>query len=570
MSETQRPASGDGFTQAAGTQLALYALVAMVVLAAIMALLSFAIGDSSASGGGAIDAERNAITITLRQEPPQLDATRSTDAASFAVLGHVMEGLISYDQKGQLIPGVAERWEIREDGATFWLRDDALWSDGKPVTAADFVFAWRRVVDPATASQYAFITYPIQNAEAITNGDLPPTTLGVRAANERRLEVDFQQPTPYFDKLVAFITFLPLRQDFFESTNGRYAADADMMLYNGPYLLSEWVHGASMRWTKNPRYWNDEKGFLDEIDIAYITTDVNAKLNLFKDAQIADTDLVAPMLPEAMERRWHIDRFMDGTVFFLEFNHRDGRVTKNKNFRKAMQLAQDPSELVYKVLKEAAYIPAESLFPSWIRGAQELLRREHPPTKHEMNLAKAREHLELARQELGLDDFPPIVLLSGDTPVSTLSAEYYQELFKRNLGLEVRIDLQTFKQRLAKMTSGEFDLVLSGWGPDYDDALTFGDLFSSWNLNNRGRYDSADMDANVRIAQSELDPVKRSAAFGEIQRISYEDVVILPMYERGWSFVVDPRLDGLIRRAVGPEVDYTYAKIRSASQNGDE
>jgi oligopeptide transport system substrate-binding protein len=235
-----------------------------------------------------------------------------------------------------------------------------------------------------------------------------------------------------------------------------------------------------------------------------------------------------------------------------------------------MQLAQDPSELVYKVLKEAAYIPAESLFPSWIRGAQELLRREHPPTKHEMNLAKAREHLELARQELGLDDFPPIVLLSGDTPVSTLSAEYYQELFKRNLGLEVRIDLQTFKQRLAKMTSGEFDLVLSGWGPDYDDALTFGDLFSSWNLNNRGRYDSADMDANIRIAQSELDPVKRSAAFGEIQRISYEDVVILPMYERGWSFVVDPRLDGLIRRAVGPEVDYTYAKIRSASQNGDE
>ncbi len=145
-----------------------------------------------------------------------------------------------------------------------------------------------------------------------------------------------------FDKLVAFITFLPAREDFFESTNGRYAADADMLLYNGPYLLTEWVHGASMRWTKNPYYWNDEKGFLDEINVAYITTDVNAKLNLFKDAQIADTDLVAPMLPEAMERRWHIDRFMDGTVFFLEFNHREGRITKNKNFRRALQLAQDP------------------------------------------------------------------------------------------------------------------------------------------------------------------------------------------------------------------------------------
>ena len=565
MTKSHTPA-GDGFTQSAGRQLAAYALAAVAVLAGIMTLLSLALGDAGGTGGGAVDFENNSITITLRQEPPQLDAGRSTDAASFSVLGHVMEGLISYDRKGQLIPGVAERWEIREDGATFWLREDSLWSDGQPVTAQDFVFAWRRVVDPETASQYAFITYPIKNAEAITNSELPINTLGVRASGPRRLEVEFEQPTPYFDKLVAFITFLPLREDFFLATNGRYAADADKMLYNGPYVLSEWVHGASMRWVKNPLYWNDDKGFLDEIDIAYITTDVNAKLNLFKDAQIADTDLVAPMLPEAMERRWHIDRFMDGTVFFLEFNHRDGRVTRNRNFRRAMQLAQDPSELVYKVLKEAAYIPAESLFPSWVQGANDLFRREHPPTTHEMNVELAREHLELARQELGLEEFPPIILLAGDTPVSILSAEYYQELYRRTLGLEVRIDLQTFKQRLAKMTSGEFDLVLSGWGPDYDDALTFGDLFSSWNLNNRGRYASAEMDRNVRIAQSELDPVKRMRAFSEIQRLSYEDVVVLPMYERGWSFVVDPRLDGLIRRTVGPEVDYTYASINPQAQ----
>ena len=126
---------------------------------------------------------------------------------------------------------------------------------------------------------------------------------------------------------------------------------------------------------------------------------VEAGVVLFPSLAKGRNVLVAPMLPEAMERRWHIDRFMDGTVFFLEFNHRDGRVTKNKNFRKAMQLAQDPSELVYKVLKEAAYIPAESLFPSWIRGAQELLRREHPPTKHEMNLAKAREHIAAPAKE---------------------------------------------------------------------------------------------------------------------------------------------------------------------------
>jgi len=127
--------------------------------------------------------------------------------------------------------------------------------------------------------------------------------------------------------------------------------------------------------------------------------------------------------------------------------------------------------------------------------------------------------------------------------------------------LEIRIDKQIFKQRLAKMTAGDFDIVVSGWGPDYDDALTFGDLFASWNLNNRGRYASEEMDEQIRIAQSELDPLKRMEAFAEIQRIVHEDVVMIPMYERGWSFVVDPRLKGFKRRAVGPEVDYNFAYI---------
>ena len=138
MTKSHTPA-GDGFTQSAGRQLAAYALAAVAVLAGIMTLLSLAIGNAGGTGGGAVDFENNSITITLRQEPPQLDAGRSTDAASFSVLGHVMEGLISYDRKGQLIPGVAERWEIREDGATFWLREDSLWNDGQPVTAQDFV-----------------------------------------------------------------------------------------------------------------------------------------------------------------------------------------------------------------------------------------------------------------------------------------------------------------------------------------------------------------------------------------------------------------------------------------------
>ena len=155
-------------------------------------------------------------------------------------------------------------------------------------------------------------------------------------------------------------------------------------------------------------------------------------------------------------------------------------------------------------------------------------------------------------------------MLSGDSPLSLLAGEYYQELYKQNLGLELRIDAQIFKQRLAKMTSGEFDIVMAGWGPDYFDALTFGDLFASWNLNNRGHYRSEEMDRLVSIGRSELDPEKCMDAFGDIQQLIHEDVVIIPMYERGISFVVDPRLKGFKRRSVGPDVDYSYAYIDSS------
>ena len=550
------------YAGSAAKQLGVYAVYLAVAMALIVYILAFFAGTSGTSiNGGAINEERNSITIALSEEPPQLDSTRATDASSFIVIAHTMEGLISYDDNDQLTPGVAERWEIRDNGATFWIREEARWSDGLPVTAHDFEYAWKRVVDPATAGEYAFILYPIKNAEAVNRGDLPKEALGVRAVSDLVLQVDFERPTPYFDKLVAFNTYYPVREDFFVSTNGRYGADADMLLFNGPYVLTEWIHGASMLWEKNPYYWSDEKGFLDEIVIAYITNDVNANLNLFKDGQIVQTSLTAPMLPTAMEQRWQIDRFMDGSLFFLEFNHREGRVTENLNFRKALLLAQDPSELVYKVLKEASYLPAESLFPVWIQGLQGAFRKEYPVPEHRMDLERAREHLELAKLELGINDFPPIVLLTGDSSLSLLAAEYYQELFKKNLGLELRIDAQIFKQRLAKMTSGDFDIVMAGWGPDYFDALTFGDLFSSWNLNNRGRYQSEQMDDLIRIAQSELDPKKRMDAFSSIQDLIYEDVVIVPMYERGISFVVDPRLKGFKRRSVGPQVDYNYAYI---------
>ncbi len=559
---TQAIGAEESFTRSAGKQLALFALIAVAGLAALMWLLNLLASLTASVTGSstAVDAANNTITIRLSEEPPQLDTTLLTDAVSGVVITHVMEGLLRYDQHQRLAPGMAERWEITSEQAVFNLRD-ALWSDGEPVTAHDFVFAWRTALDPANASEYAFILYPIKNAEAINRDELPLDALGARAEGDRTLVVDLERPVAFFDKLTAFSTYYPVRQDFYEATGGRYGADADQLLYNGPFVMDSWVHGQSLDLRKNPRYWDKDRIRLDRINVAYIVSDANAVLNLFKDGKISLASLTAENLAEAMEQRWHINRFMDGSVFFIEFNHRPERLTRNRNLRKAMLLAQDPHELIYKVIKIPGYLPGESLFPVFLDGVHGKFREEYPAPEHRMDIARARQHLEKARLELGLEEFPPLVMLTGDNPVSNIQSEYYQAVFRKNLGLDIKIDRQIFKQRLDKMTKGQFDMVLAGWGPDYNDALTFGDLFASWNLNNRGRYANPEYDRLVRIAQGSLDQQVRMDAFGGMQRIVYDDAVVIVNYERGQAYVTDSRVKGIVRRAVGAEQDYTYAYI---------
>ena len=528
----------------------------------VLALILWLLAQWNEGGAGeAVDLATGTVTLTLSQEPPQLDSTRGTDQVSFRILGHVMEGLLRYDRNDRLVGAMAERWRIDDEGATFWLRPDVTWSNGQPVTAHDFVFGWRKVVEPANASQYAFILYGIKNAEAVNNGQMPVEALGARAVDDRTLEVEFERPVPYFDKLTAFATYNPINQAFYESTNGRYGADADELLYNGPFVISSWVHGASLRLEKNPDYWDADRIRLNAIDHAYITTDANAVLNLYKDDKVALAALNSENLDDALQQRWEINRFSSGSVYFLELNHRTERLTSNYHLRKALQAVNDPAELVYKIIKLPGNLPGNSLFPVWLRGVDGYFRQEYPAPEHTPDAALARDYLARALDELGLEELPPLVMLTGDSPSANKQSEYYQNVFKQKLGIDVKIDRQIFKQRLEKMTAGEFDLVAAGWGPDYDDPMTFADLFASWNENNRGRYANLELDAQVDIARSSSDAKTRMDAMAQVQQMLYDDAVILVQYESGSVYVAHPRVKGLVRRVVGTDPDYTNAWI---------
>jgi oligopeptide transport system substrate-binding protein len=509
----------------------------------------------------AVDYERQSVALAMTSEPPNLDSAKSSDQVSHFVLSHINEGLLQYDVQEQLIGGVAKRWELSETHARFWLRDNAKWSDGKALTAADFVYAWRRAVDPATASSYAYILFPVKNAQAINRGEKPPHSLGIRAVNAHEIIVELEKPCAYFLSLTAFVTYFPQRQDFVEKLGRNYAAEAGNLLFNGPYTLDKWVHGAALMMRRNPYYWRQQDKQLRQIAIEHVTSDLTAQLNLFKNNEIALADLDADTLGAALQGRLPIQRYLSGSFYFLRFNFRDGRVTANHTLRQAIQAVVDSDSYVNKVVGQPGILPGRSLFPMTVKGSEGLLREEYPAPQLEINLDRARSLLAQAKKELQVDVIPPLVLLCTELPATLRQAEYLQNLLKITLGLELRIDRQIAKQRFARERAGEFDLVLSGWGPDYDDAMTFADLFASWNKNNRGAYANAEYDHWVEVAQNSVDAKVRAAAFSRLQQIIFTDVVILPLYESAITYVVHPQLQGAARMRFSGDLNLRFAWI---------
>jgi oligopeptide transport system substrate-binding protein len=520
-----------------------------------LAALPLALALATAASAG-----EKVARMSEETDPPLLDSTRATDVRSTTIVGYLEEGLLRYGPDGYA-PGVAESWEVRELGATFHLRPDARWSDGKPVTARDFVFGWRAALDPANASEYAFILYPVKNGEAVNGGKLPGTALGVRAVDDRTLVVEFERPCPYFLLLTAMATYAPVREDFYQAHRGRYGATPQELLYNGPFVLTHWDRGASLTLAKNPLYWDAGRIKLDRIEIPYITSDPNARLDLFADAKI---DLIYRIGRDELARsqleRFRMKIFGDGELWYLGFNFRSGHPTRNVHLRRAIRLVYDAREFIASVLGLPGARPSPGLFPHWIPGVSRPFREEYPRPPSRPDLAQARAEVERARAELG-GTIPPIVWLTADTPFSQREAEYFQWVLRTRLGLEVRIDRQVWKQQIEKMTAGEFDIFAEAWVADYADPMTYADLFASWNANNRGLYASPRYDALIREAQATADPRRRLDAMAAAERIALDDVAFLDLYESSTVYLEAPRLKGVIRRQVGTDPDLTYADV---------
>ena len=526
-------------------------LMSLVVLA--LTMLSEQVWSSP------VDFKAQSIRISMLQEPPSLDSRKATDLVSFFVLGHTTEGLLRYDRGGRLVAGVAESWEVTPTTLTFKLRPEARWHDGTKVTAADFIYAWQNVNDPAFAAPFSAIMHPIKNAEAIQTGELPVEALGVSSPSERILVVELERPCGYCLGLMAHATFYPINKAFHVQTGERYGSESDQLLSNGPFVLTEWVHEARLVMSKNPHYWNREAIYLNDIEVAYITGDNRTRLNLFRDGQIAFVRMGAETVKDAVAQGMRVRTFLTGGVTYVWFNFRDGKPTGNKALRQAIQASFNPDDYVNKVIAIPGYKATGTLFPSWIRGNETSFVDEYPPPVVVRGKQRRLDLMEQVARELGA--VPALTILTVSSTTGTKAAEYFQGLLQQSLGISARVDQQTFKQYLNKARRGEFDLVLSSWYPDFDDLVTYADLLGSDNPNNRGRFSSKDYDSSLNMLLESINPAERLKAAAELQRIIVEEVPLLPNSETSSAYMVHPKLKGVARRVLGQDPDFTYARV---------
>ncbi|MFC4714267.1 peptide ABC transporter substrate-binding protein [Planococcus dechangensis] len=518
---------------------------------------------------GEID-EVQELRLTTGSGIPSMDSVLADDAVSFTTLNNVAEGLYRLDQHNVAVPAMASAEpEISEDGLsyTFTLRD-ASWSDGSPVTAHDFVFAWQRAADPATGSTYGpyMMAGTIKNAAAIAQGELDKSELGIKAQDDQTLVVSLERPVPYFLSLMAFGTFYPQKEAYVSEHGDQYAMDSDKLLSNGPFVLANWdPTAASWELEKNPEYWDVETVKLDKVEFN-IVPDAGTGVNLYETEEADRAGLAGEFAMQYADDE-EVVRILKPSVYYLQFNQeREGEPTAlaNSKLRKALALSFNKQDLADIVLANGS-IPADFLVPTeFTFDADNEDFRKVNGDMMAFNAEQAKTLWAEGMEEQGLTELT-LEYLSGDTELSKKIDAYMKDQMEGNLeGLTLEMSQVPFNVLLDKNEAQDYDIQSTGWGPDFQDPITFLDLFATDSPQNSMSYSNGQLDALLEQASDELalELEARWQALAEAEKIIVEeDAAIASMYQFGSMALQKPYVYDVIAHPFTGDFSYKWAYI---------
>lgn len=539
-------------------------------------------GDDNAAEDndkGADKGENSAQELRMLESTaiPAMDTIMASDTVSFTTMNNVMEGLYRLDPNQEVVDGMAEgEPEISEDGTvyTFKLRD-AKWSNGETVTANDFVYAWQRAIDPDNASPYGayMMDGKIAGAKEITAAaaageDYDLNTLGVKALDDKTLEVTLERPIPYFMSLMAFPTFYPQNQKFVEEQGDNYALTAKNLIYNGPFVLADWDGSTDSEWTyeKNAEYWDADTVKLEKLTWN-VLGDPQAVANAFDTGEVDITTKLSSDIVPQYEGADELVNWLEPTIFWLKMNQSENPALANKNIRKAIAQAINKEDFVNSVLNNGSIVANYAVPNEFVKNDEtgEDFRAINGNELLPYNLEEAQKAWEAGLAELGTDTVE-VRYLGDDTETAKKAAEYVKHQLETNLeGMTVKVESVPFAIRLDRQNKQDYDLQMAGWGPDYVDPMTFQDLWITGGSNNQMDYSNEEYDRLINEAQTTLaqSPVERYEALAEAERILLEeDAAIAPLYQRSSNVLVSEKVDNFTYHLVGPQYSFKWTSVK--------
>ncbi|HEX7064490.1 MAG TPA: peptide ABC transporter substrate-binding protein [Bacillales bacterium] len=514
-------------------------------------------GDSSS---GAKMAEEQVLNINIKTEPPSLNPGTATDTTSAVVIKSIFEGLTRITPDG-VKPAMAKEIKTSDDGLkyTITLRDDIKWSNGDPVTAGDFEYAWKWVLNPKHEATYAYQLYPIKNAEKAKAGEVPLDKVGIKVVNDKKLIVTLGRKAPYFEKLLAFTTFMPVNEEVAKANPKWYTDAGPNFVTNGPYTLEKWEHKDEIVLKKNPKYWDKENVHLNKIQMVMVE-DEQTELNMYNNGELDWAGMPTGQLPLAaiptLKQKGTLNIKPIAGVYYYAFNV-EKEPFNNLKIRKAFSYAINRKGIVEQITK-AGQIPAMALVPP------SMFPENKKGYFQDNNVEKAKELLKQGMKELGYDsvaDFPEITLSYNTNEAHAKIAQAIQEMWKDTLGVDVKLYNAEWKVYLKKLEEGNYQVGRMGWLGDFNDAINFLEIFKEKGGNNYTNWHSEKYASLLEKSYGQADnPEQRMATMKQAEKVFMEDMPIAPIYFYTVAYVKKPYVKGVFINGLGKS-DYKWAYI---------
>ena len=541
-------------------------LLALVMLLALGSVAAAEVNPNAGLGYYPGTAEKGAISVDC-STMSVMNTVKMTYSTELSIARHTQDCLVKLSTvDNSVVPAAAESWESSEDGLTwtFHIRPGMKWVNSKgevvgDVTANDFVFAWRELLNPKNAAEYYAFAAVFKNAQAYYDyasgvegaPEVKIEDVGIKAVDDLTLVCELENVLPYFLQYVKFEVMSPIYEPFYTEVGAdAYGTSPETMLYCGPFYMTDWVLENTITTVKNPNWWDAANVSLEKIYWVK-NTDSNAKFNAFLGGEMDMLDSITGEQRQQLEAEgFKVANYIGGYSFYLYANCEDtSRDISNLNLRKAISYALDRQQLIDTVFKNdnepsptfalgISGVNTETFSEAVIaaNGGERLYPVNADPEKAQEYLAKALEELGKTADQID------ITFMVSEGTQNELYNQVMQEQLRKTLGIEAKIEVLTITESRARRNAHDYDLFAGGWGPDYNDPMTDLDLWTTTNGNNHTGYSSAEYDALIEQAKVETDMVAREQLFVECEKIIARDLPIIPIYWRHEDYVASEKM----------------------------